>query len=109
VLSSTAHRQGSIQSGGQERGCGRRRSKTQPQHACKLSGIWLPCDASAVAKRLYWPFRHSRAPFGDLTGGLDRTHIDKSFDAPDLSSMFSRVNAFDFDVAIIGGGSGGYA
>src|SRR5207247_7300239 len=56
-----------------------------------------------------WPFRHSRAPFGDLTAGLDRTHTHKSFDAPCLCSIFSRVNSYDFDVAIIGGGSGGYA
>jgi len=36
-------------------------------------------------------------------------HTHKSFDARCSCSIFSRVNAFDFDVAIIGGGSGGYA
>jgi dihydrolipoamide dehydrogenase len=33
----------------------------------------------------------------------------KSFDALGLGSIFSRMNGYDFDVAIIGGGSGGYA
>src|SRR5438477_2291206 len=36
-------------------------------------------------------------------------HTHKSFDARCSCSIFSRVNAFDFDVAILGGGSGGYA
>src|SRR6266566_601647 len=40
-------------------------------------------------------------------GGRGRLH--KPFDLSSPSVIFSRMNPFDFDVAVIGGGSGGYA
>src|SRR6266511_3826200 len=70
VLSITSHRHGAIESAGQERGCGRRPSRSMPASSLGFGFLaTLPPWPSGCD----WPFRHSRAPFGDSTAGLDRT------------------------------------